>query len=277
MTNESDSEHVEKRPKKLSYKSPLAVVGYIVAITLLLTGGLYSYQYVASPDNIRYPSFDHYHFRTKIVVSGRSVDFSRDEFQEDITTDATSCSTALNGTPIDFHDKEDQMTHVHWGGITGGQFLKYYGWNLIGGKDNSLGRRYDQGMMRTHQVNIKDDALPEMPKDAKFYVYIGDEDSYEQKAWKDFLDMDLEDFFGKKSNVANNNTSYSILNLFSQKAYAHGAVEDGDGEEDEATLERINNLIGNVVIFVENKEPSFDEIREQFSNPVPLHNSTCGG
>lgn len=280
MDNQSDNNKKETTLRKLNFKNPLVTVGLLVAAILLLAGGTYGYLYVTSPGNIRHPSFDHYHFRTQIVVDGQPVDFSRQEFQEDTSTNTTSCSIALNGTPIDFHDNEDQMTHIHWGGITGGQFLKYYGWNLNGGESDALGRRYDQGMMRMHQVNIKGAVLPEIPEDANFYVYTGDESGYEQKSWEDFLSLDLEDFFGKQSNISGNETTLNIFDLFTQKVFAHGVVEDGhdeNGETDELTLERINNLIGNIVIFVQVEAPSSEQIQERFNNLVPLHESTCGG
>lgn len=280
MKKESDNEKKDKMPNKLNYKSRLAIAGYVVASVLLLVGGVYGYQYASSPSNFRRPSFEHYHFRTQIVVDSQPVDFSREEFQEDTTAGSTSCSVSLSGTPIDFHDNEDQMTHIHWGGVTGGQFLKYYGWNLIGGNDDSLGTRYDMGMMNMHRVGIKGDVLPEIPQDANFYVYIGDENGYERKDWNDFLNMDLEEFFEKKSSITSGEASFNIMDLFTQKAYAHGAVEDDheeNGELDKATLERINNLIGNVVIFVQENEPSSEEIQQRFANLAPLHNSSCGG
>lgn len=279
MSNNNEINQNKKPKGRFNWKSPWAFITYATLSLLLFVGGLYGYLYVSTPGNIRHPSFDHYHFRTQIVVNGKPVDFSRQKFQEDISKNSTSCSIELNGTPIDFHDNEDQMTHIHWGGITGGQFLKYYGWDLIGGSDGSLGRRYDQGMMRMHAVNIKGNVLPEIPKDTNFYVYTGDEDSYEQKSWDDFLSKDLEAFFGRQSRVGGNESSFNIFDLFNQKAYAHGAVDDGHEESvaDQATLERVSNLIGNVVIFVQKSEPSSEQVQARFSDLVPLHGSSCGG
>jgi hypothetical protein len=125
--------------------------------------------------------------------------------------------------------------------------------------------------------------LPVIPDDANFYVYIGDADSYEQKDWDTFLSEDLEDFMGKKSYLnTDDETSFNPLDLFTQKAYAHGGEVDEhsepiEGEEDEARLERINNLIGNVVIFVQNEEPTDEQIKDRFNNLTPLHDSVCGG
>jgi len=278
--NESTKENEEIKSTSKLRQLGIPFAGVVAAI-LLVAGGFYGYLYASTPSHLRNPEFEHYHLRTQIVVDGESVDFSHNEFQEEY--DANSCSAEITGQPIDFHDDQDQMAHVHWSGITGGEFLKFYGWNLIGGEDDSLGRRYDQGMMRMHHIDTAGNLLPVIPDDANFYVYIGDADSYEQKDWDTFLSEDLEDFMGKKSYLnTDDETSFNPLDLFTQKAYAHGGEVDEhsepiEGEEDEARLERINNLIGNVVIFVQNEEPTDEQIKDRFNNLTPLHDSVCGG
>lgn len=278
-----DKQEVEevKSTKNPSNKKTWFIKGGLLALAvLMLSSAYYGYLYASTPSHLRNPEFEHYHLRTQIVVNGEPVDFSRQEFQEEY--DKNSCSAELTGQPIDFHDDIDQMAHVHWRGITGGEFLKFYGWNLIGGEDHSLGRRYDQGMMSMHHVRTAGDLLPEIPDGANFYVYIGDENSYKQKDWNDFLKMDLEDFLGKKSYLnTEEEASFKPLDWFTHKAYAHGMEDDGHDESelenDEARLERINNLIGNVVIFVQDTEPTEQQIQERFANLLPLSDSVCGG
>jgi hypothetical protein len=275
----------EEKPKQetvSSSKKSWFIKGGVVALALMLFSvGYYGYIYASTPSHLRNPEFEHYHLRTQIIVDGNPVDFSYDEFQEDY--DKNSCSAELTGQPIDYHDEMDQMAHVHWRGITGGEFLKFYGWNLIGGEDNTLGRRYDQGLMRMYHVRTAGDLLPEVSDSANYYIYIGDENSYEQKNWDDFLKTDLEDFLGKKSYLnTDNETSFNPLDWFTQKAYAHGDEDDGHSEasefeSEEEKLERINNLIGNVVIFVQETEPSDEQIQQRFDNLVPLSDSVCGG
>ena len=264
-------------------KKKVLVYGiFSILFLLLATGGFYGYSYVSTPAHIRNPAFEHYHIRTQIVVDSRAVDFSTDEFQKEY--DASTCSTGLTGQPIDFHDNVDQMTHIHWNGITGGEFLKYYGWNFIGGKSDSLGRRFDQGFMRMHDVQRYGSLLPDIPEKANFYIYTGDENGYKQKDWNNFLNQDLELFFNKKSNV-NQDEQASGINLTDwlfPKAYAHGDVIDEHKESDDKELSneelsRINNLIGNVVIFVQQDQPTDEQVQARFDNLVPLHSSTCGG
>ena len=272
----------EKEPEKMSKKRysflNKRVVVYaliIVALIVVLAGGWYGHLYASTPEHIRKPTFQHYHFRTQILVDGQSVDFSKDEFQKE---KGVACSAAVGSTPIDFHDKMNQLTHVHWNGMTGGEFLKYFGWNYIGGSDDLMGRRYDAGFMPS-PVKIFDKLLPSVPKIDTFYVYTGDKDNYQKKNWNEFLNQDLETFFGKKSNVGHSD-EVSLISVFDwlfPKAYAHGAVMDGHtSNKSEEELTRINNLIGNVVIFAQEKEPTKEQIKLRFDNLVPLNESTCG-
>ena len=258
----------------------LLIIVAALAAVLVIAGGLYGYLYAATPEPIRNPAFEHYHFRTQIVVNGQPVNFSADEFQ--VKNDAAGCSAEPGSHPIDFHDNVDQMTHIHWDGITGGQFLKYYGWNFTGGRDDILGYRYDQGLTNPQPVERFGDLLPDVPDDAQFYVYIGDQDGYEQKAWDDFLSQDLEDFFGQQSNLKQNEQAddFSLLDVFFKKVAAHGPADELPAEDAEdltkEDLIRINNLIGNVVIFVQEDEPTDAEVQARFDNLVPLQaTSSC--
>ena len=274
-----------KVQKEAKSKSRLKQIGLpviaVLAGLLLVNGLLYGYLYASTPAHLRYPKYEHYHIRTQIVVDGKSVDFSQKEYQEEY--DAGSCSAELTGQPVDFHDNQDQVAHIHWRGITGGEFLKFYGLNLIGGEGTSLGNRYDQGMMQMNNIETAGKLLPTVPADAKYFVYIGDKENYKQMAWDDFLNQDLEDFMGKKSSLnKGDKSSFNIFDMFSQKAFAHGMVDDGHnetvtGQDKEAQLERINNLIGNVVIFAQKNEPTPKQIQDRFNKLVPLHDSVCGG
>lgn len=258
-------------------KKVAAYVFVTVAAVMVLVGGVYGYLYASIPEHIRKPTFQHYHFRSQILVDGKAVDFSKDEFQEETGT-ATTCNAAVGGVPMDFHDKMDQLAHVHWNGMTGGEFLKYFGWNFIGGSDELLGRRYDAGVM-PQSVKIYGKLLPSLPDKANFFVYVGDKNSYQQKSWNDFLNQNLETFFGKKSNIGHSDevSSNTVLDWLFPKAYAHGEVMDEHPSiKSEEELTRINNVIGNVVIFTQEEEPTKEQVKARFDNLVSLHDSTCG-
>lgn len=267
----TQAEGSKKRPKRI-----MKYVALSVSAIILLAVGVYGFFFLTTPSYIRTPAFQHYHFRTQLVVNDTPVDFSKDAFQGKKST-TIGCSAEVGSAPIDFHDNIDQMTHIHWDGMTGGEFLKYYGWNLIGGNDNSLGNRYDNGLIPS-PVATYGNVLPELPANTNFYVYIGNADGYEKKEWKQFLREDFETFFGKKSNVgASDEVSFNPLDWLFPTAAAHGGVDDGHAsDKTEEELTRINNLLGNVVIFVQQDEPSDKEITARFTNLIPLGESTCG-
>lgn len=278
-TDDTEKEPQEKRGRRyLSFnKKTIAYIVGTVAAVALIVGGVYGYLYASTPEHIRKPSYQHYHFRTQMLVDGKAVDFSRDEFQV-ATGASTTCSAEVGGVPIDFHDKMDQMTHVHWNGMTGGEFLKYFGWNFIGGSDELLGRRYDAGLMPL-SVKIYGKLLPSISEKSNFYIYVGDKNDYQQKNWNDFLNQDLETFFGRKSNIGHNQevSTINVLDWLFPKASAHGGeIDEHPSSKSEEELTRINNLVGNVVVFAQEKEPSKEQIKARFDNLVPLHESTCG-
>lgn len=268
--NEQD-DSVKSR-KKLNAKF---VVLILVCVFLLVGLGGYGALYASTPTHIRTPQYQHYHMRTQIIVNGEQIDFSQGDFQEVYEKDV--CSDDISDQPFHFHDNIDQMTHVHWDQMSGGEFLKYYGWNLIDGNDSSLGRRFDLGLV-PKTVETKN-ILPSLPEGVNYYIYTGDETGYEQRLWDDFLRQDFETFFDKQSSI--NPPQDSSMNMIFPRASAHGEENDGHdsevSEEDKIRLEKINNLLGNVVVFVQTEEPSDELITERFANLVPLSESTCGG
>ena len=84
-----------------------------------------------------------------------------------------------------------------------------------------------------------------------------------------------------------------------RSVFAHGGIIDGDEDakvaslpgstnssslsstetkpKTEEELKEINNLLGNVVIFVQSTEPTQEQIKKQFDVLEPLSPSTCGG
>jgi hypothetical protein len=243
----------------------------IVAVLILAAGML---AYGASPATIRQPTVQHYHFRMQIVADGKPVNFASVAFQEGYSKD--NCNAELTARPFHFHDKRDQMVHVHWDDMTGGLLLKYYGWNYTGGLKNSLGYRFDN-FPKAQSIPIHGQALPKLADNDKFFVYTGDEHGYQERSWNDFLREDFENFFNKKSNL--DEEQASLLDKLFPKAYAHDTeVHGAEGEHlSDDQLKSINNLLGNVVIFVQKTEPSSQQIKERFDHLIPLEASVCGG
>jgi hypothetical protein len=232
--------------------------------------------YSSTPGHIRRPSDEHAHLRLQVSVDGQSIDFSKEPYQHPYSDGY--CSDEISEEPFHFHDHRDQMMHIHWEDMTGGELLKYYGWNLIGDQDDSLGYRFDKGLLKRQKVSIHGKNLPAPAEGSQYYVYIGDEKAHERKSWDDFLQQDLETFLDKRSNLPDSSEEAASSGFFFTKAYAHGEVKDGHKETpDKAQLERINNLLGNIVIFAGTSEPTGAQVQERFDNLLPLSESSCAG
>lgn len=273
---EKDEAKSDKPQTKRKYVRRLLLAG--VAVIGLLVGSV-AYIYAVSPAVVRNPQMEHYHFRMQLVVDGKAVDFGGEHYQTPYEKD--QCSGELTEQPIHFHDQKDQFVHIHWSGMTGGLVLKNYGWNLVGGSGGLLGYRLD-ALPKVKAVPIHGTYLPALPDKPTFWIYTGDEHGYKARSFDAFKTQDLEQFFGKKSNFMTYQKEDSLLGWLFPKASAHGSEVHSETEatvdaDEQARLTRINNLIGNVVIFVQSNEPSGQQVKDRFAHLVPLSDSTCGG
>ncbi len=283
-TDKVDEPEIEQpSPKaKPRFSKRLKITTGLVLALLLVPLSYAGYIYAASPAVIRDPKLEHYHFRMQILVNGKAEDFSTKAYQTGYAKD--QCNANLPEQPIHFHDNKDQFTHIHWEGMTGGMVMKYYGWNYIGGLNNVLGYKLDKPT-DPQKVTIHGNYLPQMPKDARFYVFSGDENSYKERSFNEWKTQDLEQFFGVTSNSPAHNINKGkqtgLLDKVFPRAYAHGVENDVDSsdasETEKEKLTRINNMIGNVVIFAQKDKPTDQQIKERFNNLEPLSDSTCGG
>ena len=274
-------------------KKWLVVFVLFILILIAIPSSYYFYLVSVSKPNITNPLPDHYHFRIQIFVDGKAVNFATEKFQTPYSSGL--CKNGLTNEPIHFHDNQDQLAHIHWTAITGGQFLKYYGWNYIGGEADSLGYKINnfwKVQPDVTRVPIHGNVLPSVSKDETLWIYSGDSSSFVERSWNDWVMKDINDFFGKKSVLRTEREKTTLLNL--QKAYAHNGEDDGDGDPNatrstnpidpttgkpftDLELNEINELVGNVVIFAQSQKPTFDQVKVKFNNLVPLKASVCGG
>ena len=246
------------------------LIALVIVFFLICAGALVGYLYSSTPDIIRHPSQEHYHFRMQILVDGKPENFAAAKYQEGYSKD--SCTVALTSHPVHFHDSKDQIVHIHWEGMTGGLVLKYYGWNYVGGLTGSLGFRFDK-LPKLINVPIYGKVLPPAPTQDHFYVYSGDQNSYKERPFKDFVNQDLERFFGKTSTFPAHHFRSSASNWLFPTAYAQSASHDATDTQ----LTQLNNLIGNVVIFVQKNKPTDAQVKDRFNHLEPLSASVCGG
>lgn len=258
-----------KHPHNISLTRKPLIATLVIAIVAIIFAGA-GYTYTVSPPPVRFPKIEHAHIRMQLIVDSKAVNFGADKFQEAFNKDI--CSDKLPKTPIHFHDSKDQFVHLHWKGMTGGLILKYYGWNMVGGANNMMGYRWDK-LPAIESVKIFGTVLPAFPDSSKLWVYTGDVKSHQERSTDEFLHQDVETFFGVKSRV--NPEVASLLDMLFPKAMAH-AGEEHSGKS-EAELKRIQNFLGNVVIFVQKSKPNELQVAERFTKLEPLSDSTCGG
>jgi hypothetical protein len=231
-----------KRPDPLA--KILRVVLSVMLGVIIGVGAWVWYVYAVTPAAIRHPSSAHFHFRLQVITGGAPSNFAENIFQTPFNKDI--CTAALTAQPVHFHDNEDQFVHIHWAGISGGLLLKDYGWNLIGGPGDSLGWRFDK-LPSLSRVAIHSQALPSIPSGSKFYVYVGNQDSYQDRRWDDFLHQNLDTFLPATTIPS---------------------------ERDAAKL---NNVRASVVIFAQKNKPTAAQVHDRFQKLVPLPTSSCSG
>ena len=280
-------------PKKIFVKASL-VFSIIILITLGLFGLGFGTLYATTQSRLAYPKIDHFHFRFQYIFRGQAEDFGAPRYQIDYLKDI--CNGALSESPIHFHDKTDQLVHLHWRGITGGDILKFYGNNSTGGLDNIMGYKLDQAFNfppKITQIPIYGNNLPKPQGDDKYFIYTGEKDNFQKKNFEDFKSKTLEEFLGKNSKLREQFEEVeqleksSFQNPLSINAKAHDGENhatpteainhDLTTKKTDEELKQINNLIGNVVIFIQSSEPTNDQVKTRFDNLVPLNPSVCGG
>lgn len=267
--SESDS----AEPKSPGYVTRIlrGILAGLIVVVLIASAWLI-YAYATTPEAIRYPASTHYHFRMQIVNDGSPINFAEAKYQTAFNNDV--CTAALTNEPAHFHDGLDQFVHVHWDHLNGGTLLKNYGWDFIAGTSQTLGYRFDQ-LPSLVRVPIHGLDLPQPPPTTHFYVYVSSvaaPSDYHEQSWDDFLSQDLKDFFALKP--APQQTSW--LHRLVPRAWAHDSETHGPAPA-ETQLAKLNNVLGNVVIFAQADRPTDRQIKDRFAHLVALPESSCGG
>jgi hypothetical protein len=276
------------------------IISFLLLVVILLPIiGYSTVRFGLSQDNISYPAKDHAHFRIQYVYHGKMENFADTKYQTPY--DKGQCDASLSKEPIHLHDNKSQIVHLHWARITGGEVLKNYGLNLIGGQDDKLGYQlYELTKFKITPIPIFGKVLPQPESADKLWVYSGEKDNFKFRTIEEFKNQDMEKFFGATSQERLDQEKYGEkISLFNPvKVLAHGESSEHakelavnstaqNGEtgsplqnnqnKTEEELKQINNLLGNVVIFVQATEPTQDQVKGQFNVLEPLSPSTCGG
>ncbi len=227
-------------------------------IALLIIGITYStVRFGLSKDNISFPKKDHSHFRIKYIFNGQEENFGSPRYQTDYTKDI--CNGTLTEAPLHFHDNKTDYQHEHWARMTGGQMLKFYGLNYIGGLNSHMGFVLDK-LPQITPVPIHSSSLPQPRNNDKFWIYTGIEKTdnsgnweIKTKTFEEFVNQDFETFFGKESQERKDIERYGVsyMNFLAPiQAQAHGGIEHKTLNEEQrhilelgekANTEKLNN------------------------------------
>ncbi len=234
--------------------------------------------YSTTPANLRRPDYANHYFRLQLIVEGDQVDFSESKFQDNSLQ--SQCSDTLAERPLYIAGGLDQVVHVRWAGIRGGDVLKYYGINNLGTQDGFLGYRLDQTLWPQKTIT-KGDFLPLPDENSEYWVYTSDQTGavfYRRRTIDEFNLLDLETLFDKQSTLTQQREEEAeqeklwdpFIEAFAQEEEAEQESEDEEMEE-----ELPQDFLGDVVIFVQEEEPSIEDVFERFEDKVKLPTVRC--
>jgi hypothetical protein len=232
---------------------------------LLILGLTYStIRFGLSKENVSFPKKDHSHFRIKYIFNGQEENFGSPRYQTDYTKDV--CGGTLTEAPLHFHDNKNDYQHMHWARMTGGQMLKFYGFNYIGGLNGHMGFVLDKFPQIT-PVPVHSNSLPQPRVNDKFWVYSGVEKldnsgnwDFKERKFEEFINQDFETFFGKESQERKDIERYGVsyFDIFNSiQAHAHNGVKHQTLSEEQKHLveagekvntEKLNNQAINLSI-----------------------------
>jgi hypothetical protein len=221
----------------------LATIALGSLLIILLAGYVVLTRVVSQP-NVSFPGIDHKHFLAQVYVDGKRMNFAEQNFQ--VAYDKGQCTGQLTQEPIHFHDGRDEIVHLHWQGITGGQFLKFYGLNLIGGFDTVLGYKINK-FPAIEAVPIHNQAIKQPEQNDTYFVYTGEADNVQERNMNDFKNQPLLTFFGKEN-----------LNQ-----------EDG--------LDHSGEFLGKVIIYIQKEKPSNQQVMDAFKGFKETNLGSCEG
>lgn len=224
----------------------------------------------ASPLAVTFPRGTEYALRFQMVVEGQLVDFSQPAYQTEL--DERICSE-LSQRPVAFHGGQNQWLHVYWQDLSGGTILRNYGYKNFPPFENYLGVRADN-FPQFEPVAIHGNALPETDPSSQLYVYTGDQFGYTRRDESLFLEQPLEEFLREVIP----GTPMNSLGI-EGRAQTEEA-EPAAGPTLERNLEtskrgRPLDILGNVVVFVQAREPSEQQIIERFLTLTANQPVTC--
>jgi hypothetical protein len=243
------------------------IVLFLLLISIISTVGLFSFTTFVSRPHFNSPQFTNYHLRLQLVFNGQLSPFINQTTQE--INEFKVCDLGLITKPVYQNSFNSHLFRVNWEGITGGEILKYYGLNLVGGSDDTLGYRFN-GFSRPQVIQTLKALDLKPSKQQKTFVYQNRQDGYTKIDPLDFLFKDIE-LVVKKSNIRLQREQSQPKSVLGVRAFAQSEKPVVQQQEFESKLSLDYDLIGNVVVFISDEEPTEEKIIDRFNNFIPLN------
>jgi hypothetical protein len=257
------------------YTYPLnkVLVVSVIAVSTIVLAAYFIFNAVISRPHLNNPVPTFYQLRMQLVIDNNMVNFSENSFQ--VSSNDETCSETITKEPFYVAKNKSQLIKVRWEGLTGGEIIKYFGLNYIGGFDDILGFRFDAfpavSKINTHGKNLN---IPK--KEDNMYIYKGNRLDYTKVTTQDFLYKDLE-LILKKSKIRQKHDENKVNRWFDNIfVSAEGNNEISlQPQYTDGQLNEINDLIGNIVVFIQDQEPTSDQVADRFANLEPLDANAC--
>jgi uncharacterized protein YneF (UPF0154 family) len=239
---------------------------FLIILSILFGVAGFSFVTYFSRPYFNNPVFTNYHLRLQLINNGQIVSISGQN--DERTNEFKVCDLTLLNRPIYQNSFNSELFQVSWEGITGGEILKYYGLNLVGGFDDVLGYRVKKNFGVEAIKPFQGNGIS-VSKKSKVFAYFKRQDGYEKLDQLDFLFKDIE-LAVKKSNIRLEREHAKTPGLFGIRVFAEEKPKI-EQQEFESKLSLDYDLIGNIVVFFEESEPTEDRIIDRFNNFIPLN------
>ena len=172
-----------------------------------------------------------------------------------------------------FHRGQDQWLHLYWQGLSGGSLLRNYGYQNTSPFEGYLGVDLRE-FPKIKPVPIHTDLLPEPTSAEQLYVYSGNENGYRRRDVTAFINQDLEQFLKPSVDSQVSTFPNQLDTLLQAPARPAGPKKEEDLESFLAAPKDRGFLItdlssvkflGNIVVFLQDKEPTSAAVSQRFS------------
>ena len=255
--------------KSLKYNKRVLFYICIVCITVLLGVIFLSYTVISRPHLIK-PVATFFKLKMRIHYQKTPLELT----QNDITDQSNSnCNLVVTEKPFYLDKDKKNVVQVRWEGMTGGELLKYYGFNYLSGLNDLIGVQY-RGPFDIKPIRPLSISKPTASD--ILYVYTGSGKDFKLLNSQNFLYQDLENTLKKSRLRTKREKESSKLTLYTISVSGEESLglalkpQLTDGQ-----LNDINNILGSLEIFIQQDAPSNTDIINSFNSMERLSSESC--